>query len=126
MTAAGAAPVKGTEPSHTGDRGIFNRYERVASAHHADGKGGGSRFCLSIEDDAPAFIYCPKPSRAERDRNRRSLPCARHAHIENRHCDHARLATAGRIDVLSVTRTRLGVHGNRVGPLNVARLFTGI
>ena len=47
--------VQGTEPSHTGDNGIYGAWERVENSPYGD-SGGASR-----------FFYCAKASREERE-----------------------------------------------------------
>ncbi|KKM80267.1 hypothetical protein LCGC14_1341720, partial [marine sediment metagenome] len=47
--------VQGTEPSHTGDNGIYGTWERVENSPYGD-SGGASR-----------FFYCAKASREERE-----------------------------------------------------------
>ena len=49
------AAVRGTQPSKTGQNGIYNTFEPVATYFHGD-TGGASR-----------FFYCAKASRSERD-----------------------------------------------------------
>ena len=49
-----AAPVRGSEPSHTGQNGIYGAYARVPGAFHNDG------------GTAARFFFSAKASRAER------------------------------------------------------------
>lgn len=58
--------VRGTEPSRTGQNGIYNDWGRVANKPHADA-GGASRFFPSFAPDQPPFFYCAKASRSERN-----------------------------------------------------------
>lgn len=45
-----SAPVKGTEESETGQKGIYGRYKRVASSFPDDGVGGASRFFKQVKE----------------------------------------------------------------------------
>lgn len=54
--------VRGSEPSETGQNGIYGRFARVANSPHND-TGGASR-----------FFYCAKSSRREREAGLEGLP----------------------------------------------------
>lgn len=58
--------VRGTEPSRTGQNGIYNDWGRVANKPHGD-TGGASRFFPTFAPDQPPFFYCAKASRSERN-----------------------------------------------------------